>query len=450
MIKNILSCLFLFILLIINFSCNTTEPPPPEKDYGTITLSVLESSCTEAWVNIKANGVTLPVKLNILKDNSIEETFILNSSDTTIYIDSLSANTNYNIKAEFTVDGQTVESSQLAAKTFNTTSNNFTWQKFSIGDNSGVLRDVAIIDENNIWAVGEIYMRDSTGQPDPQPYNLVRWVGNNWKLYKLSFPQFNYDCSIAFYAVGAIPAVLAFNDNNILFTDGLSVAHWDGNKYTFYPCVSLSIIGNGWFTKIWGISENNFYCVGTNGTIFHYQMDHWTKIESGISLGFVSIWGDVNPFNNKTEIMAGAYNQFPSEESDLAMINDDNTSEQADKTGLGNSYGRIWFRAGIKYYLVGGGLYTKGYNSNTWKDLNQGKATTSYYMDCVKGTGLNDVYVAGAYGEMLHYNGSTWKSFMNQTSLSFGQYYALAVKGNLVVAVGYDQGKGVILMGRNL
>jgi hypothetical protein len=41
---------------------------------------------------------------------------------------------------------------------------------------------VAIIDENNIWAVGGIYMDDSTGQPDPEPYGLVHWDGNKWNL----------------------------------------------------------------------------------------------------------------------------------------------------------------------------------------------------------------------------------------------------------------------------
>ena len=43
-----------------------------------------------------------------------------------------------------------------------TTSHNFTWETWTFGEHSSsVLNDVAIIDENNIWAVGEIYMNDS-------------------------------------------------------------------------------------------------------------------------------------------------------------------------------------------------------------------------------------------------------------------------------------------------
>ena len=51
-----------------------------------------------------------------------------------------------------------------------------------------MLYDVAIIDENNIWAVGEIYLNDSLGQPDPTPYNAVHWDGISWNLKKIYFP----------------------------------------------------------------------------------------------------------------------------------------------------------------------------------------------------------------------------------------------------------------------
>ncbi len=57
--------------------------------------------------------------------------------------------------------------------TMDTTSHNFTRQSFTFGQHSSsVLYDVAIIDENNIWAVGDIYMNDSLGNPDPNRYNL--------------------------------------------------------------------------------------------------------------------------------------------------------------------------------------------------------------------------------------------------------------------------------------
>ena len=116
--------------------------------------------------------------------------------------------------------------------------------------------------------------------------------------------------------------------------------------------------------------------------------------------------------------------------------------------GLGIG-GVIWFKSGIRYYFVGGGLFEKRFKANSWTNLNENKMITQYFMDCVRGSGLNDIYVAGAYGEFLHFNGSSWESFMNQTSLSSGAYYSLAVKGNLVVAAGFDQSKAIILVGHH-
>ena len=46
-----------------------------------------------------------------------------------------------------------------------TTSHNYAWQTFILGDgNSSVLYDAAIINDTLIYAVGEIYLKDSTGQ----------------------------------------------------------------------------------------------------------------------------------------------------------------------------------------------------------------------------------------------------------------------------------------------
>ena len=72
-----------------------------------------------------------------------------------------------------------------------TTSHNFTFQTWSFGQHSSnILYDVAIIDENNIWAVGEIYLNDSLGQTDPQAYNAIHWNGVQWEFKRIMFYTF--------------------------------------------------------------------------------------------------------------------------------------------------------------------------------------------------------------------------------------------------------------------
>jgi hypothetical protein len=133
---------------------------------------------------------------------------------------------------------------------------NFTWQSFEFGQHSSsVLYDVAIIDENNIWAVGEIYMNDSLGNPDPTPYNAVHWNGTEWELKRIYFPTVCGSTSIASYPAKAI---YAFNDGEIwISSSGDKIAILENgiqiNKFCLPSNVSMGI------NKIWGTSSNDLY-----------------------------------------------------------------------------------------------------------------------------------------------------------------------------------------------
>jgi hypothetical protein len=120
-----------------------------------------------------------------------------------------------------------------------------------------------------------------------------------------------------------------------------------------------------------------------------------------------------------------------------------------ENTGLGISITSTWFSPGIRYYIVGNGLYEKNYKDSTvWKDLNFGRAITQYFLESIRENGLNDIIVVGAYGEVLHFNGMTWRSIKNgETSLLSGSYYRVAVKENVIAAVGYDGNQAVALIG---
>ena len=169
-------------LLLILFGisrCNTTEPPPDEK---AITLKLEDVSCTEAWITLNSN-IKLPATIELKQNSQVVKTINLNKSDSLLYIDSLLPNTSY--QYQVSSNKHQVSSNSLNITTMDTTSHNFTWQTWTFGEHSSsVFIDVAIINENNIWAVGEIYMNDSLGQPDPNAYNVAHWDGSEWKLYQ--------------------------------------------------------------------------------------------------------------------------------------------------------------------------------------------------------------------------------------------------------------------------
>ncbi len=444
--KTIFEILLFVIVVILLNSCNTTEPPPPppEESPKAIKLKLLDVSCTEAFISVSAADTVLPANITLKKDDATMFSFMLTHTDTTVIDTTLQLNATYIYQTTALIKGVEQKSDTLQVKTLNTTSHNFTWQTFTFGGigGSSVLNDVAIIDENNIWAVGAIYA-DTTGQA----YNAVHWNGSTWELKKIYFPTVCGSSDLTPYPAKAI---FAFEDGKIwISSSGDKIAILQNgiqiDKYCLPTNVSMSI------NKIWGENSNDIYIVGELGSIAHYQNGNWIKIESGTNLNIVDIWGENNPFINKTEIICGAANIFVNPGSELIRIKEDLTTEILDNTGLGQTFAPIWFKAGIRYYVVGDGLYEKTYkDTSTWKDLNSNRSITQYFMECIRGNALNNIIVAGAFGEVIHFNGINWKSIKNtETTLNNGSYYRVAVKGNIVVAVGFDQSQSVILMGHN-
>ena len=152
------------------------------------------------------------------------------------------------------------------------------------------------------------------------------------------------------------------------------------------------------------------------------------------------------------EVICVASDFFENRGVKVICINEDNTALSLDNSGLIRFITSIWFKSAIKYYIVGNGLYLKTDKGTTiWLDLNSNRSITTNLMGCIRGNGLNDIIVTGAYGEVIHFNGLSWESLKNEvTTLINGAYPNVALKINLVVAVGNDDRKAVILVGHHL
>ena len=174
-------CLFSFLFFL---SCDTSEPLPE----GGLGLTLEDVSCTEAWITLTVGNLPSTAYIQLKSNGKILQTLDVNATKTVLFFDTLQINTTYTFEATSSLRGEEVKSNKLQVTTLDTTSHNFTWQTFEFGQHSSsVLYDVAIIDENNIWAVGEIYMNDSLGNPDPNLYNLIKWDGISWKPEKVYF-----------------------------------------------------------------------------------------------------------------------------------------------------------------------------------------------------------------------------------------------------------------------
>lgn len=115
--------------------------------------------------------------------------------------------------------------------------------------------------------------------------------------------------------------------------------------------------------------------------------------------------------------------------------------------GLPWSLGGVWFKPNRRYFIVGDGIY---YAHSSHPNLWGGGANelTPYYTTKIKANDVNDIFVVGAFGELLHYNGSSWKSFRTQTALENGSFTSIAVNKNSIIAVGGEGSRAVITIGK--
>ena len=437
----------LLLLLLCTTSCNTTEPPdPPVPPVPELKLELEDVSCSEAWINLTTNYLTLPAELTLKQYNptgdSILKVLLLNTQDTLLYIDSLLPNQTYRFQAIRQTINQPIGSNEIFANTLDTTSHNFTFQTWTFGTiGSSSIYDVSIISENNIWCVGEIMVADSSPN-GYTTYNAVHWDGNQWELKRIPF----YYQGDSLY--GQIYAVYAFSADDIWFGIG-SMIHWNGSQYR--P-ISTQGIFQSLVRKIWGSSSNDLYIVGNNGSIAHYNGTSWKKIESGTDLNINDIWGDYNEKTGEWEILAVASNYSSSWEKDILLIKNNEVQKlSTDSRPTMEPLLTTWFTANRQYYVAGAGIYQKHLlQDSLWKH-NLFNITT-FATTSIRGNGINDVIGVGAFGDFVHFNGVNWKNNYEEPSLANGSYTKVALKNNLVVAVGSNQisinSEAVILLGR--
>jgi len=424
------SLAFGFTFLLFN-SCHERGPLFPDPALG---LGLRDFSCTEAWIEVQVGNNDKTANIYIKKDDEIIQTIRLGQSDSLFYFDDLQPNTSYKFDAVTYDDGKEIKSNPVSFTTLDTTSHNFTWQTFTFGnyDNS-VLYDVAIIDENNIWAVGEIYIEDSSGVVNL--YNAVHWNGQSWELQKIKTNA----CGGVDYP--PIKTIFAFSSNDILFAhiDG-SISHYDGIE--FVNDCSLITQLNGSANKICGISKNDFYVVSGNGFIAHYQNGNWTKIESGTNNNLLDVMGTTDGNTVWTCGYSGDYANTV-----LIRVKDGVAGKVYEGSSNGQSNGYyigpisgVWTDNDYRVFLMNaGGIYIQKNSNEFFLEKEVARFTHGSYG--IDGTRSNNIFACGDRF-IGHWNGSTYYEYP-ELYRQFGTYFSTNAKENIVCVVGTDYSDGL-------
>jgi hypothetical protein len=432
-----------FFFLFLGEGCKKeppVEPPPPPTHQKTMYLTVEDVSCTEAWLKVSLTDLNDPRTIAITQDGQIKITSRIAGADSVFLLENLLPHRSYRFAAQRMRDTTVTDTSgTVLAATLDSTSHNFSWQIDTLGDgNSSELNDVAVVNDTLAYAVGEIYKRDSVGNWDPNAYNLVKWNGNTWKLKRIPFIG---PCSAVDYP--PLTAIWAFSANHILVTNGGAIVRYDGT-HAVLDCGMNSLLA-GAINKLYATNPQDVYLVGNAGTIAHYDGVRWRRIESGTTLPINDVFGVSKA--GTTEVYAVAARLDQNEGRKILKIGASSVTMLPDSGASWNLRG-IWFTQRGPYYVVGAGLhYKQDVSSSTpWNHYPPGEVT-NYYSQAIRGSARNDVVVVGDFGEIVHFNGMTWKNYLSQTRIN-GSYYGVSIKGNIIIAVGQVQNRGVVAVGR--
>ncbi len=283
---------------------------------------------------------------------------------------------------------------------------------------------MAIIDENDIWAVGEIYTENDK-------YNAAHWDGEKWELRKIFINGYFYP----------IKTIIAFA-NNDLWVSNITLIHFNGNEIDFYTTPPLDENGDAIkINKIWGTSSKNLYVVGNKGLIAHYNEQEWTRIPSGFKENINDLFGYLS--QNSTHLYGVAGNLFESGEKHVFYITKKYELKNLDWPFPNNLPYSFWAKNRFKLFIAGDGLYQKKLPKN-WEKITK---VPSVFKEKIRGIDVNDYFIAMDFLLLVHFNGSSYKTYFNRRQ---GIYYGLDYKNALIVAVGEKGGRmAYITMGRN-
>lgn len=434
--------------LVISFSlliksCDTTDPP----DNKSLNLKLEDVSCTEAWITLTTTNLRLPAAITLKQTNPTGDTksqiLNLNTQDSILFVDSLLPNKSYTFIASHSgLSG--ISSNELSVTTMDTTTHNFTFETFTFGDfGNSVLFDVSIVG-SEIWAVGEINIAD-TSINGYSTYNLMHWDGASWNLQQIMFYTICGQESRTPYPARAI---FNFSENEFwVAMDGDQIAKIENEVQTETICLPWSFSVH----KIWGRINNDFFVVGSEGNIAHYQNATWSRIESETDVDLKDIWGTSDGNDIWT---CGWSNQngraaiLRIEENAIESIWDSQTNT-ALSIYTGTLLNSLWTSGSGEFVLVGGQIFRHSLidkrivrrewvpTLNGWKVLDLGN-----FAYRIRGSNKNNIIVAGDAAMIWHYNGNSWYKF-EEIYHTYDRIYGLAVQENIIVAVGKRYGTGL-------
>jgi len=333
-----------------------------------------------------------------------------------------------------------------------TTGNNFVWDIQVFGNESwsiNMLYDAFIIDEDDIWAVGEI--REFDGDT---LHNYLHWDGEEWTRGII------YEVNNSSQLPHLFFSIYGFTHDD-LWVSATLPSYYDGNIwYKYMPADDGFPTNLGGIMHIWGTSSSNMYFSEHSGDIIHWDGETFTIMETTTGSGSQynsqypiqdlygidenHIWTLAGDPNLLTEDYPLKLSFYDGEEwTDQYII----TSALQEDNQLGGRIYGIWAYGDTSYASAAlNGLWHESISNGegSYFPLDSLDTENAAYARGrgIDGNNYNDIFTVSIFAKFAHYNGATWffgneiYSFLEENYINYG-CTGLDVNGNTILLYGY-------------
>jgi hypothetical protein len=405
------------ILFALLFS--TCDQPNGPGKYPFLELTAENVISKEVWLRVRFVNTAGPLDFVLERNGSqiaVGKIQTAGKADTLVIDTAVSPGTTYRYKAiQLEGTARTMESDVVEVTTLDTTSHAVQWQVDTLGVR-GEIYDVWAFSRDNIWAVGEIFLKDSTGKEDPVLYNLAKWDGQNWTPQRAVLATTN--------------CIFAFAPNDVWIGTGTPY-HWDGQSWKAY-----SYPGEGFYIRrLWGTSSSNLFGVGSKGSIIRFNGTAWQRMDSGTDVDLEDVWGidATHVWATGTNIDDGRCVILQYDGRNWKTIYD-NSDIPPD---LRLYFSTVWTNSSNVIYLAG---------ASNLRSLNVGEMIFrrienpgQWYTYRLRGTNQNDLFETGQGSEVVHYGGGSAHLYEEVETLASGHshWFSVHVTKDLVIVGGY-------------
>ena len=311
-----------------------------------------------------------------------------------------------------------------------TSSHQIVWRTDSLGYFMSHLLDVWGTSPTNVYAVGLLQTIGS----EPTRF-ITHFDGSNWTTLR--------DDSLSWWlGAGVLAGIHGSSDSSIFVV---------GSRYHSNPATGFAAFWNGrrWkdisprnskpLFSVWSRSAMEAYACGDSGTLLRYNGTTWKALQSGTALDIWQITSLTN--GNIYAVASDFFNSF----AGSAVLRIDGESVALDHSfPVGQKFG-LWGTTPSLIYATGEGTFKKADRAD-WIEIST--PNPRVVMWSVSGTGSNNVFVAGAYGAVIHWSGKSWMFYDElYDRSSFKSYFKVFAIGNKCFLAGNTPSLAMITIG---